>query len=96
VGSRRYARLVPTFGSLYPELPAGHWMPAWIATMQRADRVWLEAGSAALIFARLLPEQHFEFRGGRPRPSGWYVKPERLSDQTSHRSFSSTATVSDQ
>lgn len=82
MADRRYALLVPKFGSMYPELPAGQWIPAWDAAMRRAQQVWREAGPDALIYTRLLPEDHFEFRGGSTRPSDWYLKPERLSDPT--------------
>jgi hypothetical protein len=82
VVSLRYAKVVPKYGSLYPELPSGQWMPAWDAAMRRAQRVWREAGPEALVYTRLLPDEHFEFHGGKPRPSDWYVKPERLSDPT--------------
>jgi hypothetical protein len=33
---------------------------------------------------RLLSDEHFEFQGGEPRSSGWYVSPERLSDPTDY------------
>jgi hypothetical protein len=39
-------------------------------------------GVKALIQDRLLPEEHFRFLGGDPRPSDWYPTPERLSDPT--------------
>ena len=80
MGSLRRAMLDPQFRTIYPEIPAGHWIPAWQAAMRRADRVWLDAGVKALIQDRLLPEEHFRFQGGDPRPSDWYPTPERLSD----------------
>jgi hypothetical protein len=61
---------------------AGHWIPAWQAATQRADRVWREIGAEALIQGRLLSDEHFRFKGGNPRPPSWYVSPERLSDPT--------------
>ena len=82
MADHRFALLVPRFGSLYPELPAGEWISAWDAAMRRAQQVWLEAGVEAVVYTRLLPEEHFEFRGGVPRPSDWYIRPERLSDPT--------------
>jgi hypothetical protein len=82
VGSLRRVMLDPEFSAIYPELPAGQWIPAWQAAMRRADRVWLEAGAEALIQDRILPEEHFRFLGGEPRPSDWYPMPERLSDPT--------------
>jgi cytochrome P450 len=82
VGPLRRARLDPKFGPLYPEIPAGHWIPAWQAATRRAERLWREAGADALLSGRVLPEEHFQFRGGRPRSMGWYIEPERLSDPT--------------
>jgi hypothetical protein len=83
MASHRIALLDPKFGSLYPEIPAGHWLPAWQAATRRAERLWWEVGADALIEGRLLPDEHFRFKGGRPRPSSWYPSPERLSDPTS-------------
>jgi hypothetical protein len=78
----RLTRLYPDFGCLYPEIPAGHWMTAWEAATRRADTVWRQEGAEALIYGRLLPEEHFQFVGGEPRPEGWDLRPERLSDPT--------------
>ena len=80
VGSVRRAMLDPQYGPLYQEIPAGHWISAWQAATLRAERLWREAGAEALIQGRLLSEEHFRFQGGEPRPSDWYVTPERLSD----------------
>jgi hypothetical protein len=82
VSRPRITRLNPQFGSLYPEIPAGHWITAWEATKRRADRVWRQEGAEALIHSRLLPEDHFQFLGGQPRPKGLDFRPERLSDPT--------------
>jgi hypothetical protein len=49
--------------------------------MRRADRVWRDAGPDALISGRLLPDEHFRFRGGKPRGLAWLPVPERLSDE---------------
>jgi hypothetical protein len=78
----RQTRLNPSFGWLYPELPAGQWLPARQAAMQIADRLWLQDGSEALVRDRLLPQEYFEFQGGTPRSVDWYVTAERLSDAT--------------
>jgi hypothetical protein len=80
VGRPRVARLDPKFGALYRELPAGHWLPAWQAAMRRAERLWKEGDAEALVRDRLLPDEHFDFKGGKSRPDGWCVTPERLSD----------------
>jgi len=78
----RCTRLDPKFGSLYPEIPAGHWMPAWQAATRRAEWLWREVGAEALLEGRLLTEEHFQFRGGTPRKAGREVVPERLTDPT--------------
>ena len=79
----RLALLDKKFGALYPEIPADHWIPAWQAAMRRAFGVWRDVGPDGLVQDRLLPDEHFQFRGGKPRPNGWYLQPERLSDPAS-------------
>jgi hypothetical protein len=74
--------LNPKFRALYPELRAGCWLTAWQAAVTRAERLWRDVGPEALIQGRLLSDEHFQFRGGSPRPAGWYAMPERLSDPT--------------
>jgi hypothetical protein len=78
----RRTRLDPKFRNLYPDIPPGQWMPAWQAAMRRAEQLWEQAGADALLAGRVLPDEHFDFRGGMARGSGWYVEPERLSDPT--------------
>lgn len=79
----RRARLNPKFEWLYPEVPAGEWLPAAQVAMQRAERLCHEEdGDEALMRDRLLPPEHFEFQGGTPRSVDWYVTAERLSDAT--------------
>ena len=59
----REARLRPEFSELYPGLRPGRWEPAAIL----ADRLLAECllrGSENAIRGRVLPEVHFEFRGG--------------------------------
>jgi len=62
----REARLRPEFGHLYPELPAGQWMPASQigATILLSQ---LKSERAPSLGERLLDEVHFEFRGGIAR-----------------------------
>ena len=61
----REVRLRPEYAELYPEIEAGVWMAAPVASARRLARVRL-AGDAASL-ARVLDDEHFEFRGGRPR-----------------------------
>lgn len=62
----REARLRPEFAHLYPELPAGQWMPASqvgasiLMSQLRSER-------APSLGERLLDDAHFEFRGGISR-----------------------------
>jgi hypothetical protein len=69
------------FGALYPSIPVNQWLPAWEAARRRAEQLWFEVGPA-VVQSRILPEEHFHFRGGKPRSTNWY--PERSSDVTTH------------
>jgi hypothetical protein len=62
----REARLRPEFTHLYPGLTPGQWEPASrIAEAVLANLMLQQLGEAPSA-DRLLPEQHFEFRGGAP------------------------------
>jgi len=68
--SHREARLRPEHAHRYPGLHAEEWVSA--ATL--ADRVLAGAllrGRDTSLWVRLLPDEHFEFRGG-----GWRGDPE--------------------
>lgn len=75
----REARLRPEFAHLYPELPAGQWMPASQigATILLAQ---LRSDGRPALGERLLEDTHFEFRGGVVRERNTYLT--RLNDQT--------------
>jgi hypothetical protein len=64
----REARLRPEFAHLYPAIPADRW--DFAAVM--ADRVvaWLlrRPNPGWIATDRILPPEHFEFRGESPRP----------------------------
>ena len=75
----RRAMLHPEYAELYPELPAGYWIDAWYAAMKQADRLWLDLGPHALASSRVLRDEHFHFRGGRPRGVTIPIR-ERVSD----------------
>jgi hypothetical protein len=65
----REARLHPEFAQLYPAIPPGEWLCAAIL----ADRVLvgrLLRGASSAIMGRVLPEEHFEFRGGEQGSRG--------------------------
>jgi hypothetical protein len=65
----REARLRPEFAHLYPGLTPGEWeSAARIAEAALANLMLQEMGEAPAA-ERVLPEEHFEFRGsGAPRP----------------------------
>jgi len=85
MGEQRLALLDPEFGSLYPEIWVGKWVPAIDAAIAVTGRVWQERGAEVLARERVLSEEHFRFRGGVPRELGWYVVPERLGDPSPSR-----------
>lgn len=66
---RRQARLRSEFAELYPAVPARIWIEA--SEVGASLLRWIAGGGAAPpLGSRLLPEEHFEFRGGElPRGS---------------------------
>ncbi len=62
----REARLRPEFVHLYPGLTPGQWEPASRIAEAVLANLMLEQLGEAPSSDRLLPEQHFEFRGGVP------------------------------
>ena len=64
----REARLRPEFANLYPSITADRWDLAAVM----ADRVvvWLlrRPNAGWVATDRILPPEHFEFRGESPRP----------------------------
>ncbi|HEY7614947.1 MAG TPA: hypothetical protein VH764_18270 [Gemmatimonadales bacterium] len=77
----REARLRMDFGYLYPGVEAGIWMPVEtlinrVVTLLYGD----PANSGRITGARLLREDHFEFRGSSARPEGWPERLTRMSD----------------
>lgn len=69
VGTRE-ARLRPEWAHLYPGLEPDTWkVAASVLPLVLRQRV-LSEGSWEFA-RRILDDQHFEFRGGRSRDSGW-------------------------
>lgn len=69
----REARPKPEFRHLYPEAGPAAWLPAETLARQISERVLARQGYAGLLRGRVLPDLHFEFRGGLPdhvRPGG--------------------------
>ncbi len=65
----REVKVKAGFGHLYPEARIGGWEPAAVLARRVADRMLARQGYAALLHGRVLPESHFEFRGGPPGAS---------------------------
>ncbi len=77
----REARLKADFAYLYPGLDSTVWTPVEalinrVVTLLYGD----PANSGRITGARLLREDHFEFRGASPRPEGWPEGLTRMSD----------------
>jgi hypothetical protein len=80
----REARLKADFAYLYPGLDSSDWTPVEtlinrVVTLLYGD----PANSGRITGARLLREDHFEFRGASPRPEGWPAGLTRMSDAAS-------------
>jgi hypothetical protein len=77
----REARLLPAFDYLYPDIEPDVWQPVeslihQVVTMLYGDR----SRSGVITGDRLLRDDHFEFRGTSPRPSGLPARLSRMSD----------------
>jgi len=68
VGAPREARLMAEYVELYPELPAGVWLPAGEVAEHIVAMVRREGGRLGLR-GRVMADEHFEFRGGKPGPA---------------------------
>lgn len=70
----REARLKPEYAELYPTLTPGQWEPAARVAEAVLARLLLLEISEAPAQDRVLPEEHFDFRGetpgGGPVPPG--------------------------
>jgi len=65
----REARLRPEFAHLYPGLTPGEWAPAARIAEAVLANLMLQEMAEAPAAERVLPEEHFEFRGpGAQRP----------------------------
>ena len=70
MGLSRETRLRPGCGHFYPELRPG-WEVAQNVAARVFDRLVTRQGYAAVLGRRVLPDDHFEFRGGSSiRPGG--------------------------
>jgi hypothetical protein len=77
----REARLRPDFEYLYPGLDSTAWTPVEVLINRVVTLLYGDPANSGLITgARLLREDHFEFRGPSPRPEGWPAGLTRMSD----------------
>ncbi|MEO8634039.1 MAG: hypothetical protein ABI587_02070 [Gemmatimonadales bacterium] len=67
----REVQVNPAFAADYPTLAPGCWYTAAaVAGFVKGTRLIREGGQAQ-FGARILPVDHFTFRGGSPRRGGW-------------------------
>ncbi|MBA3895048.1 MAG: hypothetical protein H0X69_15400 [Gemmatimonadales bacterium] len=77
----REARLKPDFAYLYPGIDASAWTPVEVLINRVVTLLYGDpANSGRITGARLLREDHFEFRGASTRPEGWPAGLTRMSD----------------
>jgi len=65
-GPGRQARLRAEYASLYPGLEPGVWVDANELAEQMLTQHLLRPSPGFMLSSRLLPEDHFDFRGGEP------------------------------
>ena len=75
----REARLRPEWAALYPGLQAGRWIVA-SRLVPLVLRHRLKDQPTWEFTRRILVDEHFEFRGGRPRNSTWSGVLSRVDD----------------
>jgi hypothetical protein len=63
----REARLRPEYAHLYPMLKPGAWDSAAVTAEKVAAIRLQQLADAYVLHDRVLPDAHFEFRGGTPR-----------------------------
>jgi hypothetical protein len=66
----REARLRQEWAHLYPRVTPGIWMVA-AELVPQVLRQRLQATGTWEFARRILVDEHFEFRGGRPRDASW-------------------------
>ena len=77
----RKACLKPELASLYPEVLPNIWLGAAGVAARVAARLRRERGRD-LLAGRVLPDEHFEFRGGRRRSLRWAGQGSRLGERS--------------
>lgn len=66
----REARLRPEWAHLYPRIPPGVWTVA-AELVPQVLRHRLQVSGTWEFARRILVDEHFDFRGGRPRDESW-------------------------
>jgi hypothetical protein len=77
----REARLRPQFAHLYPAITAGQWEPAAVLADRMVSWQLRNPNPKIISTLRILPPEHFEFRGEAPRPDGPSEGRSRREDQ---------------
>ena len=75
----REARLRPEWSALYPGLESDVWMVA-AKLVPLVLRHRLQDQATWEFTQRILVDEHFEFRGGRPRDESWAGVLSRVED----------------
>jgi hypothetical protein len=81
----REARLKARYAHLYPFLPRDVWLPAARVAQQIMSWVVWGADPGFRLPDRVLNEDHFEFRGGLPRPLDRRATRQRVQDRRAQR-----------
>jgi hypothetical protein len=77
----REGRLKPQHAALYPGLEAGVWLPVETLIRHVTELLHRDPSRSRVITgARLLHQEHFEYRGSSARPDGLPTGATRLSD----------------
>lgn len=77
----REGRLKPQYASLYPGLEPGVWLPVETLIRHVTELIHRDPSKSRVITgARLLHQDHFEYRGVSGRPEGLPSGSTRLSD----------------
>jgi hypothetical protein len=77
----REARLKPQFAHLYPAITAGQWDSAAVLADRMVSWLLRNPNPRIVSTARILPPEHFEFRGDAPRPDASDPGRSRREDQ---------------
>jgi hypothetical protein len=72
--------LKPEYATRYPEIPANIWLGAAGVAARVAARLRHSSGPGNSSAERVLPDEHFEFRGGRRRRRTWLGPGSRLGE----------------